>query len=193
MKKQIVWLAVLLLSAGGATDGFAQSGVKYPYVTSEGSTSGTTSVIVSRDSNGGVKTSCIHANWKASTMPAHKENEAANAVSARFEVASADLSGEKSWGDAKSGCASYTQTGTSAGDWRLPTQREIMLIYVMRKQQGFLSSSWTTLLYWSGTDTIDDTTTATGRSKWWYVGFHSGHVTNYFDSALNQVRCVRDF
>ena len=113
----MLWIVALLLTVGSAADSYAQSGIQYPYTTSAGSTSGKTSVIVSRDAAGGAKAACIHANWKASTMPVHTEN----AVSARFEVASADLSGLMAWESAHSGCASYSQSSASAGNWRLPT------------------------------------------------------------------------
>lgn len=188
MKKQIHWLAVLLFAAGAATESHAQYGVKYPYVTSAGSTSGKTSVIVSRDNQGGVKTSCIHANWKASAMPTHYEQDAANAVSARFEVASADLSEKKNWADAKSGCASYTQTGTSAGDWRLPTQRELMLMWVMKSQGRLTGLSWAGDYYWASTE--DNS----AKIDAWYVDFSDGYTFSM--GKINNsryVRCVRDF
>jgi hypothetical protein len=187
--KRMLWLAALLLTAGSAADSYAQSGIQYPYTTSAGSTSGKASVIVSRDAAGGVKSACIHANWKASTMPAHNEQDAANAVSARFEVASADLSGLMDWSSAQSGCAGYTQTGTSAGDWRLPTQRELMLIWVMYMRGELTGLSFRDSEFWSNTNS------STVGTALWSVGFESNSPTMRQRSAIGSVyvRCVRDF
>ena len=168
------------------SDNYVQSGVRYPYVTSAGSTSGQASVIVSRDAAGGVKSACIHPNWTASTMPAdYSENAAANAVSARFEVAAADLPEQMTWADALTGCAGYTQVGTSAGDWRVPTQRELMLIWVMLPSTEFTfeTTSW----YWSSTRIPNNSTFA------WAESFLSGYINNYKKIYPAYVRCVRDF
>lgn len=187
--KRILWLAALLLTAGSAADSYAQSGIQYPYASSTGSSSGKTSVIVSRDAAGGVKSDCIHANWKASTMPDHYENDAANnRVAARFEVASADLSGTMVWPDAQSGCVGYTQAGTSAGDWRLPTQRELMLIYVIYKKGWLTGLSFIDSNYW----------TTTGYSvrieNFWCMGMGNGQVTTLnYSTKKARVRCIRDF
>ena len=168
------------------SDNYVQSGIRYPYVTSAGSTSGQASVIVSRDAAGGAKTACIHPNWTASTMPAdYSENVAANAVSARFEVAAADLPEQMAWADALTGCAGYTQAGTSAGDWRVPTQRELMLIWVMLPSTGlsFETTSW----YWSITRSSYKSDYAWGHS------FLGGAMITWKKTVAAYVRCVRDF
>ncbi len=190
----MLWIVALLLTMGSAADSYAQSGIQYPYTTSAGSTSGKTSVIVSRDAAGGVKAACIHANWKASTMPAHNELDAANAVSARFEVASADLAGTMSWNNARTGCGTYKQSGTSVGDWRLPTQREMMLIYVMYKQGVLTGLSFPetegTSCYWSSTSNTINLNCA------WNLDFCYGFTYYYTyndNSSSYNVRCVRDF
>ena len=164
------------------SDNYVQSGVRYPYVTSAGSTSGQASVIVSRDDAGGAKTACIHPNWTASTMPSHTVGDAANAVSARFEVAAADLPEQIAWADALTGCAGYTQAGTSAGDWRVPTQRELMLIWVMLPSTGlsFNSDSY----YW---------TSASESQYAWGLSFLTGTTYTYKKILTHYVRCVRDF
>lgn len=186
--KRMLWLAALLLTAGSAADSYAQSGIQYPYTTSAGSTSGKTSVIVSRDAAGGVKAACIHANWKASTMPAHNEQDAANAVSARFEVASADLSSLMGADNLINTCGAYTQTGTSAGDWRPPTQRELMLIWVMQKK-GLLSGlSFNNAPYWSNTLSFN-----AGTQKWCIIEFDDGIMDLENISKACYVRCIRDF
>lgn len=164
------------------SDNYVPSGVRYPYVTSAGSTSGQASVIVSRDAAGGAKTACIHPNWTASTMPSHTVKDAANAVPARFEVAAADLPEQMTWADALTGCAGYTQAGTSAGDWRVPTQRELMLIWVMLPSTGFTFE--TSLWYWS----------STMNSQYaWVQSFLAGTTDGYKRVLPAYVRCVRDF
>lgn len=185
----MLWLAVLLLTMGSAADSYAQSGIQYPYTTSAGSTSGKTSVIVSRDAAGGVKAACIHANWKASTMPEHNEQDAANAVSARFEVASANLSARMDWVSAQSGCASYSQAGASAGNWRLPTQRELMLIWVMYKRGVLTGLTFPGNTYWTKTMRSSRTGVAA-----WDVNFQNGDTYGLHNvSSYSYVRCVRDF
>jgi len=185
----MLWIVALLLTVGSAADSYAQSGIQYPYTTSAGSTSGKTSVIVSRDAAGGAKAACIHANWKASTMPVHTEKDTENAVSARFEVASADLSGLMAWESAQSGCASYSQSSASAGNWRLPTQRELMLIWVMYMRGELTGLSFRDSEYWSNTKSFAVTTAL------WSVGFESDYPTMRQRNAISSVyaRCVRDF
>ena len=171
------------------SDNYVQSGVRYPYVTSAGSTSGQASVIVSRDAAGGVKTACIHPNWTASTMPAdYAESATANAFSARFEVAAADLPEQMNWADALTGCAGYTQAGTSPGDWRVPTQRELILIWVMRPS---IDLSFTSFRYWSSTKS---TKVINKLLYAWGMNFSFGTVEQWQKLALTcNVRCVRDF
>lgn len=168
------------------SDNYVPSGVRYPYVTSAGSTSGQASVIVSRDAAGGAKTACIHPNWTASTMPAdYSENVATNAVSARFEVAAADLPEQMAWADALTGCAGYTQAGTSAGDWRVPTQRELMLVWVMLPSTEFTFE--TSFWHWSSTRHRNSALHAWGQS------FLAGAMSSYKKISTAYVRCVRDF
>lgn len=180
MKKRILWMTAALLAAAGMTNGlYAQTGVKYPYVTTN--SSGNKCVIVSRDAQGGVKSALLHANWTTAT-PAHNHSDepdgtakACNAVSAKFEVYSSDNATSGAWADAAGKCPS---------GWRLPTQRELILISVMKDQfsgiTGLASAS-----YWSATEY--STTSA------WYFGF-STNYTNYATktNTAYYVRCVRD-
>lgn len=185
--QRMLWIVALLLTVGSAADSYAQSGIQYPYTTSAGSTSGKTSVIVSRDAAGGAKAACIHANWKASTMPVHTEKDTENAVSARFEVASADLSGLMAWETAQSGCASYSQSGASAGNWRLPTQRELMLIWVMHMRGELTGLSFIDGQYWS------NTTYSTRTDSFWVIRLGTGEVKTLNYTKKGYARCVRDF
>ena len=155
MKKQIVIIGVLCLSA---TVGLkAQEGFRYPYIYN-----GNTNIIVSRDSQGGVKEGNIRdvakdpwvivnttpnpdPDTKGETpdithvTPIHTETDAANSVASIFEVGEVP-------GDANALVARPAVTaseycaktyGTNNEVWRMPTQRELMLIYVMNDQLAY--------------------------------------------------------
>lgn len=155
MKKQIAIIGVLCLSA---TVGLkAQEGFRYPYIYN-----GNTNIIVSRDSQGGVKEGNIRdvakdpwvivnttpnpdPDTKGETptithvTPIHRETDAANSVASIFEVGEVP-------GDANALVARPAVTaseycaktyGTSNEAWRMPTQRELMLIYVMNDQLAY--------------------------------------------------------
>lgn len=168
MKKQILGIAAWLC-LGSVAGGYAQSGVKYPYV-QEGK------IIVSRDAAGGVKSDCIHPNWTAT--PSHNQGDATNnRVAAKFEVANADASSGTPWDSIDGNCTA---------PWRLPTQRELMLMWVMKDQltgvQSFPSST-----YWSSTELSGGLT-----SNAWRVNFSSGDTHIEDKSNSYSVRCVRD-
>ncbi|WP_419510726.1 DUF1566 domain-containing protein [Alistipes sp.] len=185
MNRRIFWSAVLLLLAGSIIESKAQSGKKYPYVL-EGK------YIVSRDATGGANSACIHPNWKSSDMYTHSESSAENRVAAKFEVADANAVSAANWDETKTICAAYTQPGTSAGDWRLPTQRELMLLWVMYSQNsltgvGDFPSGW----YWSATNY------SSGSNYAWAVSFGGTddgrtYQRTKYGSGSSFVRCVRD-
>lgn len=168
--------------------GGSVAATNYPYV-SEGK------YVVSKD-NWGSSGEPIHANWTGAT-PAHNENDAANALSAKFEVAGADCNKENAlgvtqtsnrytWADAQSACATYAQAGTSAGDWRLPTIKEVEAIYAKR---GELSGIFTDYTYASTTEDSNN------NNLVWGVFFFDGTTGSYTKvptSNYYAVRCVRD-
>lgn len=167
MTRLILGIAALLC-LGSVAGGYAQSGVKYPYV-QDGK------IIVSRDAVGGAKSDCIHPDWTAT--PSHNEQDATNnRVAAKFEVANADASSSTAWGSTNGNCTA---------PWRRPTQRELMLMWVLKGQltgiNGLASSG-----YWAATE--DDNS---GYAC--YMDFSNGYTLNYRkDFASNNVRCVRD-
>ncbi|MCS2893545.1 DUF1566 domain-containing protein [Parabacteroides faecis] len=187
LKKHIIWLVVLLniITVNGS---FAQSGVKYPYVEER-------KIIVNRDVQGGVKESMLHRKWDSSNpMPAHDEQSAANAVSAKFEVATTDcnsnnapgvtvLAGNKyTYANAANVCVAYSQDDILARSWRLPTQRELMLICIFKDELGdFTSRNY----YWSAT-------ISKGTNYTWIVGFNNGNTDHASRDNAYTVRCVRD-
>ncbi len=150
----------------------------YPYV-SEGR------YIVSRDALGS-SDQPLHPNWTAATMPVHNEKSEYNALTAKLEVAAAECS-TSTGSNAPSACASYTQAGTSAGQWRLPTIKELETIYA--KKDGLTGAgSFSSLSYWSATEYSGDSDSA------WYVDFYSGgtYHMNTKSDYIGSVRCVRD-
>lgn len=161
----------------------APGGTKYPYI--DGMT------IVNRDAIGGVKPSLLHPSWAGQPTPAHNERHADNAVAAKFEFAAADCNSTNSpgvdssntnytWANAALACAAYTQGG--GGTWRLPTQRELMQMWVFRASLGLRSP----VDHWSATGYDSNTNRA------WFVSFANGY-TNWTDKNDGYpVRCVRD-
>ena len=175
-----------------ATAGYAQK-KRYPYV-QDGN------IIVCREGNDGVKALLIHSNW--ATTPTHNELDTTNnRFAAKFEVATSDAVGKNgssatmTWYEASgttdatynpdgySACASYSQDGKTG--WRLPTIRELRLIYALRSEltsANLPSSSF----YWS----------ATGYSSYslnaWNASFTGGRTGSNIKSNGYPVRCVRD-
>ena len=132
-------------------------------------------------------------------------------VSSKFAVAPADLSAKMSWaaaagwavaangdlsGDtptAATGCYAYQGNTDDLGDWRLPTHRELKIIYSHKGQlmktaessfgsTGFVAFS--SASYWSSTEYNSNAS--------WYVNFSNGNVNTDYKSAGYSVRCVRD-
>ena len=150
----------------------------------------------------------IHARWVVT--PAHEEgawtaNESGfNAVGESFQVAKADAVGKNgssatmTWYEASgttnatynsagySACAQYSEAADQSdkGAWRLPTVRELKLIYDKRSEltSANLSSS---NYYWSAT--------SLSSSSAWRVYFYTGAISSYNVTAntVCRVRCVR--
>lgn len=187
----------------------------YPYV--DGADK---NIIVSRDKNGGVKEDYIR---DPATTPwtdvnyDHKSEQ--NKVAKKLEIAPVPSQDEttwvrRTWSDAKTYCENYVSPDGKS-DWRMPTQRELMLIYALNDELGdnykfkiekFADNDTpddehpelaSHIYYWSGTD---DGTTGTGDA--WSVCFCndeqtgrgklSGKTEGYDKNAENFVRPVRD-
>ena len=125
-------------------------------------------------------------------------------VSRKFAVAKSDAMAAATWatasgwasgandeiiGDSKpanTGCAEYQgkDNADPKGSWRLPIQRELMVIYSLKgqlaKTAGFTAFSSSN--YWSAPE-------ASGGSSWY---FGSGNVNASSKSSSYGVRCVRD-
>lgn len=180
----------------------AQSAIRYPYV--EGG-----NVVVSRDEKGGVEADhlrdVVSDPWMET--PQHNESELLNIVASRFEVAAAqpDAAEATYWNQASAYCSQLREGGYS--NWRVPTQRELMLIYVM-DAEGQLAEPYRlydtdprpnppdpdlAVFYWSAT-------IVSGRPvNVWTLGCSANNVgkegkVEPYDgtTTLNYVRCVRD-
>ena len=188
MLKTAVVTALVL----SATAGYAQK-KRYPYV-QDGK------IIVCREGNDGVKASLIHPNW--TTTLTHNELDATNnRFAAKFEVATSDAVGKDGssetmkWYEASgttdasynpngySACASYSQDGKTG--WRLPTIRELRLIYALRSELTSANQP-SSDYYWSATESSADSRYA------WGVRFSGGNTGYVSKSDSYRVRCVRD-
>ncbi len=173
----------------------AQTAIRYPYVI-EG-----TNIIVSRDNNGGVKESSLRQETLAET-PDHSQTSSLNRVYPCIQVARSrpDDAEAMPWSEAADYCRNLQEDGYT--NWRVPTQRELMLIYVMNDQlaDGLYRldprpsppEEDLSVFYWSATH--DEAT-----SNVWSLGLSDntptkdGQVATYPDTQrLNYVRCVRD-
>lgn len=152
MKKQMAIISMLCLAAAAGLK--AQEGFRYPYVYN-----GNTNIIVSRDSQGGVAADNIRdvattpwvevettlnpdpdtngdTPYITHVTPIHTEREDANSVASMFEVG--EVPGDEDALVARPAVTSSqycaTEYGTNEEVWRMPTQRELMLIYVMNDQ-----------------------------------------------------------
>lgn len=183
-----------------------QSGVRYPYITTA-SNGGV--IVVLRDEEDGIDEASLFSSRVTETKTGN-EASADNRMSRKFRVQKAQSQRSKvAWSDAVSYCDNLTEEGYS--DWRLPSQRELMMIWLLGgnsnvsdgdkndtgvgsasspfvssyiyQQSGFtaFSADW----YWSATEYSSYSGYA------WPVDF------KYADSYQNQVesgyvRCVRD-
>lgn len=160
--------------------------------------------------NSGFKSVSIRTTPLTRPTPMHGQNEAINLTfPARFAVAKADvlLSGVTgmTWADACGwtaganssltggtvslipiGCNGYFELGTVAGMWRLPTQREMMLIALTRYELngqniGFVLPTGT---YWTSTQGI--------ATNGWSFDVSIGSMYTRPKTSLYKARCVRD-
>ena len=160
------WLFAALLMTASASHAQKK---QYPYL-QDGK------IIVCREGADGVKSSLIHPNWDST--PSHNELDAANnRFAAKFEVAASDVDTSATWDDAVNLCPS---------GWRLPTIRELRLIYVYRNELGTFDLSAMSTGYWSATESSSDSSNA------WYVVFGSGETGGKYPKIANsRVRCIR--
>lgn len=164
---------------------------EYPYVLN-GNT------IVTYDRFGFASGYDLHGPW--TTTPVSNEttawdaNESGfNTVAARFEVAKSDIENTSvngvAWENIASACANYSQDagGSDKGSWRVPTIRELKLVYDLRNELTAINrDSWQYgVYYWSAT-TFNIT-------AWTVCFFYENNLPTALDKIYDHyLRCVRD-
>ncbi len=91
------------------------------------------------------------------------------------------------WANAFEGCRSASYNGTG---WRLPTQRELILIYIFKQGlediiiNDLNGTPFSTIMYWSATETAETAS--------WYVRLKNGDTNSREKTLEYYARCVRD-
>lgn len=89
---------------------------------------------------------------------------------------------------ATTGCANYSTTEYSRGSWRLPTQREMMLMWLFREGINTIYSAATLSgVYWTATESV--------AAKAWYLDFSTTQPQSNVKekNTSYKFRCVRDY
>ena len=144
------------------------------------SASGTSFIIECK----GMPAASYTTNAKPTTEADLKTDTQNKTVAYKFEVAATDASESSTWADA------WSLATDAEGDWRLPTQRELMLIWLMKEALAkFNFGGFTPLAadyYWSATEHNSYNDNA------WFVHFGAGY-TGFVNKAYTyRVRLVRD-
>lgn len=203
-----------------------KNGFVYPYVQDN--------TIISRDEYGGVKLDYIRNVNEESylnegddgTEPQYSDAGEKNKVASKFQVATQEQMADalkevgvspgpqssyrSDWNTALNACK---QLGT---EWRMPTQRELMLIYILNSKlmnplrtekfdsdEAGEGENGSHIFYWSSTFSQSDVDQQPGEGYGWSVCFcttgdnedHStvtGKTEPYTKTAKNYIRCVRD-
>lgn len=117
---------------------------------------------------------------KGKTEDELKTGAANSQVYKRFAVSGKENSRGAKWSDAFTVCS-----GISGGGWRLPTQRELMLIWVLKKE-----------LMWGNADPLEEGSywcaTESGENLSWLMFFSNGTLYSFSRSTQAMVRCVRE-
>lgn len=111
------------------------------------------------------------------------ENGVINAtVFYKLEIAATDISSNTTWVNAYKACKGK---GTDANGeiWRLPTQKELILMYIFSTAINDLNGSMNND-YWSGTETNAESSR--------YVDFSTGLVYGKNKAESMKARCVRE-
>lgn len=162
--------------------------------------------------NTGFKSTSLRSTPVTKPTPVHLSTDALNrSVAPRFVVAKTDcivvLNSLFTWAAAcgwtttsntsssgniaspATGCHAYSEVGAGAGTWRLPTQRELMIIYLMRKEllislAGFVDFVTDGTPYWSSS--------SNSTVEAWSMSFSDGVMYNRAKTSTYKVRCIRD-
>lgn len=131
-------------------------------------------------------------NW---AMKPHQECDEINRkVSPLFAISPKGV-GTKTWEDAQNACAQYqglSGNESEKGKWRLPTQREMIWIFILGAMDNDLvTTGYTPFVdnsyYWCVTEYSG------GINRAWYLQTHYGSSENGKPTtSLNHFRCIRD-
>lgn len=109
-------------------------------------------------------------------------------MSPKYQVMRSNISNGTDWANAWTLCKNYNGEGGVVGTWRLPTTRELQMIWVLQPQligKGSFNALTASGYYWTGSEGGD---TTAGNMSFISGGTWTG------DSKTNsyQVRCIRD-
>lgn len=98
----------------------------------------------------------------------------------------ANLGAATNWASAWKACKAYKGEGGNEGDWRLPTQRELLMIWILYPQLigkgGF--TAYSTNYYWSSSEY--------SANLAWNMLFINGFASSTSKTSSYYVRCIRD-
>lgn len=176
------------------------AGLSYPRIDTDKQT------IISRDATGGVKEAAIltstQTTWLNTTNTSttvYNEQSDYNKVPSNLQVALVDCNTTNSsmasdgtngytWESAYTACKAYSESGAGAGSWRVPTQRELLLVYLFSNKLQKPLTLGSVVAYWSGTE-------SSGASdKACYLLYANKTLSGYLNpkGIHSYVRCVRD-
>lgn len=104
-----------------------------------------------------------------------------------FAVSKVENAVSSDWLNAYTVCKQYNPGDGSTGKWRLPTQRELMLMWILKDRLTSLGvASFSSGGHWSATEHSNENS--------WYVNFSNGHTGSSapVKSGNLRVRCIRD-
>ena len=180
-----MWAATVSVSAQRVYKAGVAGNVTNGY-TATRSANGTSFIIECR----GMPEASYTKTAKPTTQDELKTAETNKKVAYKFEVANEDLTsgGSGTWTDGKTNWENAYAVAIDKGEgWRLPTQRELMLIWLMKEALAKfnpLFNSLATGYYWSATED--------GAGNAWYVSINGGYTGTDDETFDNRVRLVRD-
>lgn len=120
--------------------------------------------------------SSINGTWNTKMSPQYQVMRADHAV------------GMTDWASAYNACKQYSGEGGAAGEWRLPTYREELVLFALHPQLHGKGSftAFNAYYYWSCTEEASDDTYA------WHLIFSSGDTHSAPKTSGWRVRCIRD-
>lgn len=152
---------------------------------------------------GAVTTAGKYSSFTPSATVLGTDNDANGSINAtvyyKLEVAPHDLTGDGTigsaggaftWVNAFNYCKNVNYNSTTG--WRLPTQRELQIMYIFMPALNNLfgdsavgGTAFSSATYWSSTEHSNATYS-------WYVFFSTGATNTYVKTNSYRVRCVRE-